>query len=74
MSLREYAMKQLVEMGWRPVVDEMAKIQGLPEDHPAWAMVAMIGAAIGDGSDCKAELANLRAEVAGLRAEVAKLG
>ena len=76
-TLKEQALAQLAELHQRQVVEALGEVQGLGEDHPIWATVAMLGAVIGranaDIEDTAAEVAGLRGDLASLRAELAKL-
>ncbi|MHB1733106.1 MAG: hypothetical protein ACYCU8_06575 [Ferrimicrobium acidiphilum] len=59
MNLREQALQQLTDLHQRQVVETLADVQGLPDDHPIWSVVALLAAAtskIGEGSDVHAEL------------------
>ena len=76
-TLKEQALAQLAELHQRQVVEALGEVQGLGEDHPIWATVAMLGAVIGranaDIEDTAAEVAGLRGDLAALRAELAEL-
>ncbi|WP_298405081.1 hypothetical protein [Ferrimicrobium sp.] len=59
MTLRDQALQQLTDFHQRQVVETLADVQGLPDDHPIWATVALLGTVIvkaGEGSDVHAEL------------------
>ena len=59
MTLRDQALQQLTDHHQRQVVETLADSQGLPDDHPVWATVALLAAATsktGEGSDVHAEL------------------
>lgn len=76
-TLKEQALAQLAELHQRQVVEALGEVQGLGEDHPIWATVAMLGAVIGranaDAEDAATEVAGLRGDLAALRAELAEL-
>jgi len=60
MNLREQALQQLTDLHQRQVVETLADVQGLPDDHPIWSVVALLAAATsktGERSDVHAELA-----------------
>jgi hypothetical protein len=59
MTLRDQALQQLTDHHQRQVVETLAYVQGLPDDHPIWSVVALLAAATsktGEGSDVHAEL------------------
>ena len=76
-TLKEQALAQLAELHQRQVVEALGEVQGLGEDHPIWATVAMLGAVIGranaEAEDAAAVVAGLRGDLAALRAELAEL-
>ena len=60
MKLRDQALGQLTDLHQRQVVEALAEMQGIPDDHPIWTTVALLGAVIakaGDGSAMSAEIA-----------------
>lgn len=51
MRLREIALSFLASPSQRQLVDSLAEMQALNDDHPIWGVVAMLGAVIsGEGS------------------------
>lgn len=59
MNLCEQALQQLTDLHQRQVVEALADLQGLPDDHPIWATVALLGTVIaktGEGSDAQVTL------------------
>jgi hypothetical protein len=60
MTPRDKALQQLTDLHQRQVVETLADMQALPDDHPIWGVVALLGAVIskpGEGSDVQAALA-----------------
>ena len=70
MTLRDLALEQLRDLHQRQVVEALAQMQGLPDDHPIWATVAMLGAVINRSETSTSETAS---EVSNLRDEVMEL-
>jgi hypothetical protein len=61
MTPRDQALQQLTDLHQRQVVETLADVQALPDDHPIWGVVALLGAVIakaGEGSDVHAALAD----------------
>jgi hypothetical protein len=57
----------------RQVVEALADVQGLPDDHPVWATVTLLGAVIakaGERSKMSAELAQALADAAHLNRQM----
>jgi hypothetical protein len=46
MTLREQALRQLTDYHQSQVVEALADAQGLPDDHPIWATIALLGAVV----------------------------
>ena len=46
MTLREQALRQLIDLHQQQAVEALADAQGLPDDHPIWATVALLGAVV----------------------------
>ncbi|WP_276969321.1 hypothetical protein [Ferrimicrobium acidiphilum] len=46
MTLREQALRQLTDLHQQQAVEALADAQGLPDDHPIWATVALLGAVV----------------------------
>ncbi|WP_298343542.1 hypothetical protein [Ferrimicrobium sp.] len=59
MTLRDLALEQLTDLHQGQVVEALAQMQGLPDDHPIWATVALLGTVIakgGEGSETQVTL------------------
>jgi DNA-binding transcriptional MerR regulator len=72
-SLRGQALQQLTDLHQRQVVEALADIQGLPDDHPVWATVTLLGAVIakaGERSKMSAELTQALADAAHLNRQM----
>ena len=72
-SLRGQALQQLTDLHQRQVVEALADVQGLPDDHPVWATVTLLGAVIakaGERSKMSAELAQALADAAHLNRQM----
>ena len=82
---KQLALSQLASPAQRRLVEAIADSQALPDDHPAWAIVAMVMAAIGpiaissnssdlNGTDSLAiRIDRLASETAQLKSEIADL-
>jgi hypothetical protein len=46
MNLREQALRQLTDLHQQQAVEALADAQGLPDDHPIWATIGLLGAVV----------------------------
>ena len=71
MSVKGAALRQLSDMNLRQVVLSLAEVQGLPDDHPVWAQVAMLASIIKQTNTAAMttdhEVAELRKEISELK-------
>jgi hypothetical protein len=71
LTVKDYALKQLSDAKQISALEALASLEGLADDHPIWATVAMLGAVInrsGTGaSDTAREVSSLRDEVLELK-------
>ena len=68
MTVKDRALEQLSDVNQRQLIDELAAVTALDDNHPIWAIIAMLGAAIGSATtDTAAEVARLRDEVIELK-------
>lgn len=68
MTVKDKALEQLIDVNQRQLVDELAAISSLDDNHPIWAIIAMLGAVIGNTNTSAAtEVARLRDEVIELK-------
>ena len=71
MTVKDRALEQLADVNQRQLIDELAAISALDDNHPIWAIIAMLGAVIGNTTtDTAAEVARLRDEVIELKGRV----
>lgn len=68
MTVKDRALEQLSDVNQRQLVDELAAISALDDNHPIWAIIAMLGAVIGNtNTNAATEVARLRDEVSELK-------
>ena len=71
MTAKDAALQQLSSASQRQLLESLADSQSLPDTHPIWATVAMLGAVVGETSresrEARAEIQSLRAELRGLK-------
>ena len=60
MTVKDRALEQLSDVNQRQLIDELAAVSALDDNHPIWAIIAMLGAVIGNTAT---EVARLRDEV-----------
>ncbi|MHB8190636.1 MAG: hypothetical protein ACYDHP_09515 [Ferrimicrobium sp.] len=65
-SLRDQALQQLTDLYQHQVVEALADVQCLPDDHPIWATVALLGAVIAKAGSMNVDTAKALADVARL--------
>lgn len=70
MTVKDQALKQLSDAKQIGALEVLASLEGLEDDHPIWATVAMLGAVINRSGTSASETAN---EVSSLRDEVLEL-
>ena len=70
LTVKDHALKQLSDSKQISALEALASLEGLADDHPIWATVAMLGAVINQGEINALETAN---EVSSLRDEVLEL-
>ena len=70
LTVKDYALKQLSDAKQLEALEALASLDGLEDDHPIWATVAMLGAVINQSGTSTSETAN---EVSSLRDEVLEL-
>ena len=70
LTVKDHALKQLSDAKQISALEALASLEGLADDHPIWATVAMLGAVINQGEINALETAN---EVSSLRDEVLEL-
>ena len=70
-TVKDYALKQLGDAKQVGALEALASLDGLDDDHPIWATVAMLGAVINraetSASETVKEVSNLRDEVLELK-------
>lgn len=69
-TVKDYALKQLGDAKQVGALEALASLDGLDDDHPIWATVAMLGAVINRAETSASETAR---EVSDLRDEVLEL-
>lgn len=70
MTVKSAALRQLSDLNLRQVVLSLAEVQSLPDDHPVWALVAMLAAII---KQTNTAAITTDQEVAELRKEISEL-
>ncbi|WP_276973500.1 hypothetical protein [Ferrimicrobium acidiphilum] len=61
MSMKDTALAMVEEAGARHVAQELAASASLSDDHPTWAIIAMVGSVLGKANaDQQALLAEIR--------------
>jgi hypothetical protein len=70
LTVKDYALKQLSDAKQLDALEALTALEGLEDDHPIWATVAMLGAVINRADISASDTAN---EVSSLRDEVLEL-
>ena len=70
LTVKDHALKQLSDAKQLEALEALASLDGLEDDHPIWATVAMLGAVINRSETSTSETAS---EVSNLRDEVMEL-
>ena len=70
LTVKDYALKQLSDAKQLDALEALTSLEGLEDDHPIWATVAMLGAVINRAETNASETAS---EVSSLRDEVLEL-
>ena len=70
LTVKDHALKQLSDAKQLDALEALASLDGLEDDHPIWATVAMLGAVINRSETSTSETAS---EVSNLRDEVMEL-
>lgn len=66
--MKDNALEQLADVNQRQLIDELAGISALDDNHPVWALIAMLGAVIGNtNTNTNTEVTRLSAEVVALK-------
>ncbi len=71
LTVKDHALKQLSDAKQLNALEALTSLEGLEDDHPIWATVAMLGAVINrsgtSASDTAREVSSLRDEVLELK-------
>ena len=70
LTVKDHALKQLSDAKQLNALEALTSLEGLEDDHPIWATVAMLGAVINRAETSTSETAS---EVSNLRDEVMEL-
>lgn len=65
MTVKDKALEQLIGVNQRQLIDELAAVSALDDNHPIWAIIAMLAAVVGNTTT---EVTRLRDEIIGLKA------